>query len=102
MTSLAFDGSELDAGVDSHLHRTPNLQIDGSKLDAGVDSHLHRTPDLTTVTWGMERMERGREMLLEDDYPTLVKFKPSNKTTKTSRVLSLSKVETRRLTKSHA
>ncbi|KAH0911059.1 hypothetical protein HID58_034380 [Brassica napus] len=78
-------------------------------------------------TWGMERMERGREMWLEDDCilkllrnrsgrrsgvpptsvagltgagevmldPALVRLKPSNETTKTSRVLGLSIVETR-------
>ncbi|KAH0857433.1 LOW QUALITY PROTEIN: hypothetical protein HID58_085694 [Brassica napus] len=85
-------------------------------------------------TWGMERMERGREMWLEDDCllkllrnrsgrrsgvppasvtgltgagevmldPALVRLKPSNETTKTSRVLGLSIVETRRLMTSHA
>ena len=42
MTSLAFDGSELDAGVDSHLHRTPTVVregmfavVDGMDLRAG-------------------------------------------------------------------
>lgn len=59
MTLQAFDGSELDAGVDSHLHRTPDLQPDGSELDAGVDSHLHRTPDLQTVV----RMVDGMDLL---------------------------------------
>nr|VDD22105.1 unnamed protein product [Brassica oleracea] len=34
MSLLGFDGSELDLGVDSHLHQTPDLQTDGSKLDA--------------------------------------------------------------------
>ena len=46
----------------------------------------------------MERMEQGREMTLD---PALVSLKPSNETTKTSRVLGLSIVETKRFTTSH-
>ena len=49
MTLPAFDCLELDAGVDSHLHHTPDLQTDGSKLDAKVDSLIHRMPDLKTI-----------------------------------------------------
>ncbi|KAG5409816.1 hypothetical protein IGI04_006135 [Brassica rapa subsp. trilocularis] len=48
MTLLVFDGSKLDAGVNFHLHRTPDSQTNGSELDAGVDSHLHRTSDSQT------------------------------------------------------
>ena len=153
MTLLAFDGSYLDAGMDFHLHRTPDsqtngsklnagvdfhlhrmpgLQTDGSKMDARVDFHLHRIPNLTLVvresqqgmfvvvdgmdlgyrfrlslndleggggeTWMMEMMEHGIEMTLDQ---ALVSLKPSDETTKTSRVLGLSIVETKRLTTSH-
>ncbi|KAG2264264.1 hypothetical protein Bca52824_071343 [Brassica carinata] len=97
MILLVFDGSGLDAGVDSHLHRTPDLQTDG-----GILPSLNHLKGGGGQTWGMERMERGREMWLEDDYPALVRLKPSNETTKTSRVLGLSIVETRRLMTSHA
>ena len=58
MTLLVFDGSELDAGVDSHLHWTPDSQTNGSKLDAGVDSHLHRTSDSQTDEDMVVRLSR--------------------------------------------
>ncbi|CAN6851530.1 unnamed protein product [Brassica oleracea] len=52
----------------------------------------------------MELMELGREIgtceVTLD--PALVKLKPSNETTKTSKFLGFSIVETRRLTTSHA
>ncbi|KAG5392397.1 hypothetical protein IGI04_022360 [Brassica rapa subsp. trilocularis] len=123
------NGSKLNAGVDSHLHRTPSSQTDGSNMDAGVDFHLHRTPNLQLVvregmfvvvdgmdlgyrfkpslndledgggeTWMMEMMEHGREVTLDQ---ALVSLNPSDETTKTSRILGLSIVETKRLTKSH-
>ncbi|CAF2083525.1 hypothetical protein HID58_021681 [Brassica napus] len=125
MTLLAFDGSYLDAGMNSHLHRTPDSQTNGSKLNAGVDFHLHRTPESQQgmfvvvdgmdlgyrfrpslndleggggETWMMEMMEHGIEMTLDQ---ALVSLKPSDETTKTSRVLGLSIVETKRLTTSH-
>ena len=58
MTLLVFDGSELDAGVDSHLHRSPDSQTNGSELDAGVDSHLHRTSDSQTDEDMVVRLSR--------------------------------------------
>ncbi|KAL0680405.1 hypothetical protein Bca4012_047252 [Brassica carinata] len=49
-------------------------------------------------TWMMERMEQGREITLD---PAQESLKPSEETTKTSRVLGLSIVETKRFTTSH-
>ena len=60
MTLLAFDGSKLDAGVDSHLHRSPDLETYSSELEAGVDSHLHRTP--TVVREGMFAVVDGMDL----------------------------------------
>ncbi|KAH0861036.1 hypothetical protein HID58_089297 [Brassica napus] len=61
MTLLAFDGSELDTGVDYHLHRSPDLETYGSELDTGVDSHLHRMP--TVVREGMFAVVDGMDLL---------------------------------------
>ncbi|CAN6851525.1 unnamed protein product [Brassica oleracea] len=52
----------------------------------------------------MEMMEQGTEIGIDEVTldPAMVKLKPPNETTKTSRVLGFSIVEMRRLTTSHA